>query len=72
MGLGTKNHCAGESQQPFSSQLGTELSVVQQSAYTGRLTPPLVKEKTPLLKDVHVYKKTEILVMDLDETQSQE
>jgi hypothetical protein len=30
MGLGTKNHCAGEGQQPFSSQLGIELPTVQQ------------------------------------------
>jgi hypothetical protein len=31
VGFGTKNHCAGENQQPFSSQLWAELSVVQET-----------------------------------------
>jgi hypothetical protein len=31
MGLGTKTHCAGEDQQPFSSQSGAELPTVQQT-----------------------------------------
>jgi hypothetical protein len=30
MGLGIKNHFAGEGQEKFSSQLGTELPRVQQ------------------------------------------
>lgn len=52
MGLGTKYHCAGDGQQPFSRQFG--LLVVQHSAYAGRLTLPLAVEETPLLKHIHV------------------
>jgi hypothetical protein len=55
MGLGTKNHFAGEGQQPFNNHLGTELPRCNKlGAYTEKPTPPLVEEEAPHQKHVHI------------------
>jgi hypothetical protein len=35
-----------------------------------RLTPPLIKEKAPFLKHVHVQKIIKIIVMDIKESEA--
>jgi hypothetical protein len=55
VGFGTKNHCADPRQQQFSNQAVTP-------------TSSLVEERATLLKHVHVQERTNILVIDLDET----
>jgi hypothetical protein len=39
-GIGTKNHCAGEGQQPFCSQLGKGLPTVQETSRIHRKINP--------------------------------
>jgi hypothetical protein len=63
VGFGTKNHCAAEGQQQFSSP-----SVTLIERYTERPTSPIVQEEVPLLKRVHVSEITKILLMNFDET----
>jgi hypothetical protein len=45
MGLGNKDHCAGEDQHSVTDELPT---VHKRSAYTERSTLPLVEEEAPL------------------------
>jgi hypothetical protein len=42
----------------------------KRSAYTERPTPPLVEGKAPLLKHVHVKERTNILGINLEETEA--
>jgi hypothetical protein len=45
VGLGTKNHCAGEDQQQL-----TGLWYTKYSAYAKTPSPPLIEEEAPILK----------------------
>jgi hypothetical protein len=56
VGLGTKNHCAREGQQQFSSQRIAK-RCNKRSASAGRPTPPFVKKRAPFLKHVHVFER---------------
>lgn len=66
MGIGTKNRYAGEGQQTFSCQDIINVEITQ------KFRPIPLSKSRPFSERIHIERRTEKLVMDLNKTLTRE